>query len=42
MLNIKKEKLSDLESVAGLEYNLELNKEIDIFSEILTLNANQN
>lgn len=42
MLNIKEEKLNDLESVARSEYDLELNKEVDLFSGILASDANQN
>ena len=42
ILNVGEEKLSDLESVAGLECDLELNKEVDLFSRILASDADQN
>ena len=42
MLNMEKEELSDLESVAGLECDLELDEEVDLFSRILALDADQN
>ena len=42
MLNVEEEKLSDLELVARLECNLKLDKKVDLFSEILISNADQN
>lgn len=42
MLNVEEEKLSDLKSVAGLECDFKLDKEVNLFSKILASNANQN
>lgn len=42
MLNVEEEKLSNLELVAKSECDLELNEEVNFFSKILALNADQN
>ena len=42
MLNVKEEELSDLESVAGWDYDLEQDEKVDLFSRILALNIDQN
>lgn len=42
MLNMEEEELSDLESVAGSECDLELDEEVDLFSRILASDADQN
>lgn len=42
MLNVEEEELSDLESVARSECDIELDKDVKLFSKILVSDGDQN